>query len=339
LADPVIEAHALGKPPSPWPAWDPFLFCVHHDDHYPASNGAFGPNASMAGRQMGSDFSGRDGFSMYHGRSVPGFPPHPHRGFETLTLARRGLIDHSDSLGAIARFGQGDAQWMTAGRGIVHSEMFPLLDPDAPNPLELFQLWINLPAEDKMVDPHFSMLWDREIPRWRREGVEVAVVAGELDGLRAPPPPPRSWASRPDTDVAVFTIRLGAGARWTLPRARRDDANRALYLFLGAGIRIDGRELRQHAVLRLDPGAEVPLEALDGPVELLLLQGRPIGEPVVQHGPFVMNKQEEIRQTILDYQRTRFGGWPWDSEEPVHGADPARFARRVGGEVEREDQA
>ena len=84
---------------------------------------------------------------------MPGFPSHPHRGFETVTYVRRGLIDHSDSLGAAARFGRGDTQWLTAGRGIVHAEMFPLLDEDGPNPLELFQIWVNLPAADKMAAP------------------------------------------------------------------------------------------------------------------------------------------------------------------------------------------
>ena len=101
---------------------------------------------------------------MYHGDVVPGFPQHPHRGFETVTLVRRGLIDHSDSLGARARFGSGDVQWLTAGDGIVHAEMFPLLDAHQPNPLELFQIWLNLPAADKRVPPHFAMLWSGDIP-------------------------------------------------------------------------------------------------------------------------------------------------------------------------------
>ena len=149
---------------TPWPTIDPFLFCVHHDDRYPAGNGRFGPAQSLAGRELGADFAGVDGWRMYHGLEVPGFPQHPHRGFETVTYVRRGVIDHADSLGAAARFGAGDTQWLTAGRGIVHSEMFPLLHDDAPNPLELFQIWLNLPAESKLADPYFSMLWARDVP-------------------------------------------------------------------------------------------------------------------------------------------------------------------------------
>ena len=145
-----------------------------------------------------------------------------------MTFVRRGLIDHSDSLGAAARFGRGDIQWLTAGAGIVHSEMFPLLDRDEPNPLELFQIWLNLPAEDKLAEPHFTMLWDDDMPhasmsstRRARPPTEVTVIAGELDGHRPPPPPPNSWASRPETDVAIWHVRLDPGATWTLPAARR----------------------------------------------------------------------------------------------------------------------
>jgi redox-sensitive bicupin YhaK (pirin superfamily) len=107
----------------PWETLDPFLFCVHHDDRYPAANAEMGPASSLAGRQIGMDFAGKDGWRMYHGDVVPGFPQHPHRGFETVTLARRGLIDHADSLGAAARFGRGDAQWMTAGKDLLHSDI------------------------------------------------------------------------------------------------------------------------------------------------------------------------------------------------------------------------
>src|SRR5262245_5063278 len=161
MPDPVLDSRPLGFP---WETADPFLFCVHHDDAYPRGNERMGPDASLAGRNLGMDFEGKDGWRMYHGEVVPGFPGHPHRGFETVTIVRKGYIDHSDSLGATARFGNGDVQWLTAGRGIVHAEMFPLVDREKPNPVELFQIWLNLPAEDKFADPHFSMLWAHEIP-------------------------------------------------------------------------------------------------------------------------------------------------------------------------------
>src|SRR5665647_204111 len=108
---PIMQIKPLGFP---WETIDPFLFCVYHDDAYPQANAQMGPDASLAGRDIGQDFSRKDGWSMYHGSTVPGFPAHPHRGFETVTIVRKGLIDHSDSLGAVARFGRGDVQWLTA---------------------------------------------------------------------------------------------------------------------------------------------------------------------------------------------------------------------------------
>jgi redox-sensitive bicupin YhaK (pirin superfamily) len=335
MRDPVLATRALGNPP--WPTLDPFLFCVHHNDAYPAGNDAFGvPPAMLSGRNMGSDFSGQQGFSMYHGEEVPGFPAHPHRGFETVTLARRGYIDHSDSLGARARFGHGDVQWMTAGAGVVHSEMFPLLDRTRPNPAELFQIWLNLPAADKMVQPYFTMLWSHQIPRQQfHDGgaAEVTVMAGALGDVAPPPPPPNSWASRPEAGVAIWTIRLAPGARWTLPAAAAG-LNRALYFFDGDGLTLGGEAAPPKHLFVLRSDAAVSLEA-SRPAELLLLQGRPLGEPVVQHGPFVMNTRAEIEQAFADYRRTRFGGWPWPRVDPIHGADGARFAVHADGREER----
>jgi quercetin 2,3-dioxygenase len=333
----VLERQPLGFP---WVTCDPFLFCVHHDDAYPAGNELMGPAASLAGRNLGSDFEIKDGFRMYHGEIVPGFPQHPHRGFETVTIARRGLIDHSDSLGAAARFGRGDVQWLTAGGGIVHSEMFPLLSRTEPNPVELFQIWLNLPPEDKLVEPHFTMLWDQHIPR--REFLdgagrltEVTLIAGALDDKRPPPPPPRSWAARPDTDVAIWSIRMAPRAVWTMPPALGQGTLRTLYFFRGPSITLGGQAFSAHSALALRSDVEIRLEAGDGECELLLLQGRPIGKPVVQHGPFVMNTRQEIQNAILDYQRTRFGGWPWPKDDPVHAREEGRFARHADGRLER----
>jgi quercetin 2,3-dioxygenase len=332
----IVETLPLGFP---WVTADPFLFCVHHDDAYPAGNEAMGPAVSLAGRNLGQDFELKDGFRMYHGEVVPGFPQHPHRGFETVTIARRGYIDHSDSLGATARFGSGDVQWLTAGGGIVHSEMFPLLARDRPNPVELFQIWLNLPSADKLVAPHFAMLWRHDIPEVavtdeRGKTSRVSVVAGTLAGRRPPAPPPRSWAARSDSDVAIWCIRLEPGASFSLPRVVGAETNRTLYFFRGAALTVAGRAFTEHAAIAVRGGVPIPLEAGSEEVEILLLQGRPIGEAVAQYGPFVMNTREEIQRAMLDYQRTRFGGWPWPTDAPVHGRDEPRFAKH-GGKVER----
>jgi len=210
-AGPILQTIRLG---TQWPTIDPFLFCAHHRDEYPIANGQLAPKASLAGRQLGQDFAGVDGWNMYHGRVVPGFPQHPHRGFETISYMREGYMDHSDSLGAAARFGEGDVQWMTAGAGIVHAEMFPLFNTDRANPLEMFQIWLNLPARNKMVPPHFSMLWSDTIPRVKASGAEITVIAGSLADAAAPTPPPDSWAGQADR-IAPCTCTGEARCRST----------------------------------------------------------------------------------------------------------------------------
>jgi redox-sensitive bicupin YhaK (pirin superfamily) len=338
VADPVLQTVPLGFQ---WATVDPFLFCVHHLDKYPEANAHMGPAASLEARDIGMDFSGADGWRMYHGSTVPGFPQHPHRGFETVTFVRQGFVDHSDSLGATARFSRGDVQWLTAGQGIVHCEMFPLLDQEGPNPCELFQIWLNLPAADKMVDPYFTMLWNHDIPRHVAaddEGrtTEVTVIAGELAGLLPPTAPPNSWASRREAEVAIWHVVSEPKAQWTLPPAAGPDTVRTLYVFEGS-VHIGDHDLEAStgAVLRADE----PVTIAGGPygAEALVLQGRPIGEPVAQYGPFVMNTKTEIEQAFADYRRTGFGGWPWPTDDPVHPRDAGRFARHADGRVEQPD--
>ena len=331
----VLETVPLTS--TPWPTVDPFLFCVHHDDAYPTGNGRMGPDAPLTGRDLGADFAGVDGWRMYHGLEVPGFPQHPHRGFETVTYVRRGVIDHSDSLGAAARFGAGDTQWLTAGRGIVHSEMFPLLDDDEPNPLELFQIWVNLPAESKLAEPHFSMLWARDVPVLTMRDddgrtITVTLVAGALGEHVPPAPPPDSWASRPDADVAIWHLDLEPAARWSLPSAAGgDDTVRVLYVYAGE-LAVGDTTVAAPTGVVVRASVDAPLVAGTEGAEVLMLQGRPIGEPVAQYGPFVMNDESEIRQAFADYQATGFGGWPWPQDDPVHGSGArGRFARHADG--------
>ncbi len=321
-----------------WQTADPFLFCVHHQDAYPKGNTQHGPQASLAQRELGNDFAGIDGWRMYHGRVVPGFPVHPHRGFETVTIVRRGLVDHADSMGAAGRYGRGDVQWLTAGSGVQHSEMFPLLDAERDNPLELFQIWLNLPAANKMAEPYFAMFWRDSVPKLETtdasgRAIEVEVIAGALGDVRAPAPPPNSWAANRDHDVAIWLIKLAAGARWLLPPTRTA-VNRSVYFYAGKTLQLAGREFGVRHGAMLNPNLEVTLENGSSEACLLLLQGRPIGEPVVSYGPFVMNTRAEIQQAFADYQRTEFGGWPWSRNDQVHDPARGRFARYADGRTE-----
>lgn len=324
----------------PWDGLDPFIFTVHHLDHYPAGNDRLGPVESLAGRNIGSDFSYRDGWSMYHGDVVPGFPQHPHRGFETVTVVRRGYVDHSDSLGATARYGEGDVQWLTTGTGIMHSEMFPLLDPEGPNTLELFQIWLNLPPESKLVDAYFGMLWSEDIPTIHpAPGVTVNVIAGAIDGHTPPSPPPDSWGSRTDGHLGIWLIQLEPGASWALPQAP-PNVNRMLHCFVGDDVAVGTTRFGEKVGARLQPDLDaIVTNHGGGPAEFLLLQGRPIGAPVFQMGPFVMNSPEELRQAVIDYRATQFGGWPWATPSPVHPRVDGRFAIHADGRIEHRERS
>ncbi len=331
---PIIEVVELGFP---WVGLDPFIMTVHHVDDYPAGNDQLGPVPSLAGRNIGSDFSYQDGWSMYHGDVVPGFRQHPHRGFETVTVVRRGYVDHSDSLGATARYGGGDVQWLTTGSGIMHSEMFPLIDENGPNPLELFQIWLNLPPESKMVDAYFGMLWSEDIPIVSpASGVAVEVMAGTIDGHRPPAPPPDSWASRPDAHLGIWHTSIAPGASWELPLAPAG-VNRMLHFVAGDEIRVAGTKVETGIGVQVHPDRTVVVENHGAPAKFLLLQGQPIGAPVFQMGPFVMNTPEQLRQAFDDYNRTQFGGWPWSTRSPVHARTDGRFALHADGKVEHRE--
>jgi redox-sensitive bicupin YhaK (pirin superfamily) len=177
------------------------------------------------------------------------------------------------------------------------------------------------------------MLWDGDIPRHREDGVEVTVIAGELAGLVPPPPPPHSWASRPEADVAIWHIVLQPGARWTVPKARGDHTVRTLYAFDGGGLDIAGTAVDRRTAAVVQADLDLEISSAEG-AEVLLLQGRPIAEPVARYGPFVMNTEAEIEQAFADYRETQFGGWPWPTEEPVHTQARGRFAKRPDGAVE-----
>jgi quercetin 2,3-dioxygenase len=322
-----------------WDTSDPFLFCVHHEDFFPEGNAQMGPAPEyLKGRHLGDDFIIKDGFRMYHGKTVPGFPGHPHRGFETITIVRKGFVDHADSLGAAGRYGNGDVQWMTAGKGVQHAEMFPLLKQDGKNPMELFQIWLNLPAKSKMAEPHFKMLWAEEIPRYVHadaggKKTVVEVIVGNLANQKALTPPPDSWAADPLNEVAVWNISMEPGANWIIPVASAG-INRTLYFYMGETISISGETVSKYQAVELEPDVSVELKNGNSETRILLLQGKPIDEHVIQYGPFVMNTKEEINQAFEEYHKTQFGGWPWPSYAQVHDRSKGRFALHADGTLE-----
>ena len=324
----------------PWQTADPFIFCVYHHDVYPPGDGKSGLTPEqLSGRALGNDFEMQNGFRMYHGKHIPGFPGHPHRGFETITVARKGLIDHSDSMGAAGRYGDGDVQWMTAGRGVQHSEMFPLLKTDSHNELELFQIWLNLPARSKMADPSFSMIWAEklqkvELPDENGKKVYMEVMAGSYRGHETGGVPPNSWAADANNHVAVvlFEMEAGSGFHFEAPGS---GLNRRLYFYEGKNLLVNGVNVEQNTVLQQKQDAELNLICGEDFIKFLMLQGRAINEPVVQYGPFVMNTQQEIMQAFEEYRKTEFGGWPWPQYDNIHPQAEGRFAKMPDGSIAR----
>lgn len=316
---------------SPWQTEDPFLFCVYHLDRYPRGEENMGPSPKMLeGRNLGNDFTIKDGWRMYHGTTIPGFPYHPHRGFETITIVNKGFCDHSDSLGAAGRFGEGDVQWMTAGRGVQHSEMFPLLNRNSDNPLELFQIWLNLPKADKFVAPHFKMLWHENIPVIEEKNARIKVIAGNYKGTQANAPAPNSWAAKMENEVAIWNIHVDVNSEYLLPRSG-NSTNRTLYFYQGSEIYFGDKRINVHFGVALNSSEDITIKIGREAAHFLVLQGKPINEAVAKYGPFVMNSNEEIEQTFEEYRLTQFGGWPWLYPDNVHDREKGRFAKYPDG--------
>jgi redox-sensitive bicupin YhaK (pirin superfamily) len=331
----IIKISKLGFQ---WETSDPFLFCVHHNDAFPRGNMEMEPEASLEGRNIGNDFQGKDGWNMYHGDTVPGFPQHPHRGFETVTVVLKGFVDHADSSGSAGRYGSGDVQWLTAGKGCNHSEMFPLINTEKDNTMELFQIWLNLPKKDKFVEPHYKMLWAEDIPVIELKDDNgkmstIRLISGNYKDTESLEPSPNSWASNKANHVGISIIYMEPEAIIELPKIS-STLNRTLYFYLGDSITIEDTNIKVSNSVKL-AGDEVT-KIKNGSKEsyMLLLEGEPIGEPVVSYGPFVMNTKKEIQEAFEDYNRTGFGGWPWHRDDMLHPRDEGRFSKYSDGTVE-----
>jgi len=243
------------------------------------------------------------------GDYIAGFPDHPHRGFETVTYMLQGRLRHRDSTGNEGVLGPGAVQWMTAGRGLIHSEMPEQQD----GAMEGFQLWLNLPARDKLCTPGWRDLAATDIPTWHgsgeHAGASARVIAGHCHGVAGA-------VQRPATEPLILDIHLEPGARLALPLPATHNALLVVYrggpLMVLAGPAGEGRATavrrQRMAILANDPASDgLLLQADAQPVRAMLFAGRPLGEPIAQYGPFVMNTREELMQAVEDYQAGRMG--------------------------------
>ena len=246
------------------------------------------------------DYAGPAEFSPTTERR--GVGQHPHRGFETVTIVYKGEVEHRDSTGNGGVIGPGDVQWMTAASGILHEEFHSEAFARSGGPLEMVQLWVNLPARDKMSAPGYQGIVDRDIPdlALKDDAGRLRLIAGEFDGTRGP--------ARTFTDIDVWDIRLNAGKAATFDV--HQGRNTALVVLHGA-VEVNGQEVVREGQLALfeRDGSHVRLEANNDAV-LLILSGEPIDEPIVGHGPFVMNTDAEIQQAFVDFQSGKFGRMP-----------------------------
>jgi redox-sensitive bicupin YhaK (pirin superfamily) len=330
------------------PTLDPFLFLVYHLDLYPEGNGKLAPKVIPPGSR--EFFAPNEPFKYYHGDELPGFPSHPHRGFETVTVTMEGVVDHCDGLGNSGRYANGDAQWMTAGKGLQHSEMFPLIHKDKPNTLRLFQIWLNLPAASKFCEPGFLMAWNEDIPVVTKtdedgKSTSVRIISGTVGNVESVKPPKDSWAYA--HEVRILLLTMDPGATTVIP-ALKNKVNSMLYVYgetsTSIAVSAAGDSASTPESIKKNEGAHlaIPKAGLKiqntGPskAELLILEGEPINEPIAQQGPFVMNTQEELRQAYADFRKTQFGGWPFPSHEPAFGQSKRFAAYSDGKREERE---
>lgn len=305
---------------------DPFIFCAHHIDHYPKGDAHMGPLTPALNKE----------YNMYYGEVVPGFPEHPHTGFETITLVESGTVDHFDSLGNAGRYADGDVQWLTTGNGVEHCEMFPLVHEQHDNPLELFQIWFNSSPEQKQQPADYKMFWREQIPHvFEADNAgrksDIRVISGKFKDTDAIPRPPNSWAAAAENKVNIYMITLTPEAELIIP-ATTVTSTRFCYFYQGRSLDVANKKIEMKHLVELQPDVDIHLRSGVLESRILWLEGEPIGAPVAMRGPFVLNTKEELDAAFKRYRETQFGGWPWDNPAPTFAREQERFATYQGGE-------
>ncbi len=320
---PVIKTEILNLH---WDVENPFVYCVRHEDSYPVGNAQQAPPLDqIAGRNLGHDFKERMGFRMYQGKVVPGFPRHPHCGVETITTVRKGCVDHADAFGGEGRYSNGDTHMLTSGKGIQHCEMYPLVNSESENPLDILQIWLNLPSESKEVEPEQRMLWSEDVQTKEENGCFVKVILGEWENLKGMETSEHSWAHNPENKVRIVFFKLDPNAKLNIPSIS-ETANRNIYVLSDSDISVNDVPVEYRSRAKLDSNVDITITSEEG-CEILLLEGEPIPGKIVSFGPFFMCSDEEVRRKKAEAINDV---WPWPVIDKFNPKGTQRFFKKDG---------
>ena len=316
-----------------WDTEDPFLFVSHHEDDYPEGNRQQAPPLQqISGRNLGRDYQVRFGFRMYNGKVVPGFPMHAHWGYETITLAEKGYVDHFDTEGIEGRFGFGDVQWVCASSKYQHDEMYPLADQEARNPNDITQIHLNLPLEMKNKANAVSTVWACDVPVVEGEGWSAKVICGTFGGRRAASPSPESWADGTH-GVRILRFAVDPGASFELDPAA-EGARRNVYLVTGDGFKVAGLDVKPSSRVKTESAGSLVVENSGTvPAVVWVLEGRPIGQEMSAWGPVTLGNIDEVRRAMDDIRKDEYQVWPWKVVDLWQPLGTPRFIRQADGTV------
>jgi hypothetical protein len=317
-----------------WSGDDPFTFVSHHHDQYPKGNQQLAPPLQLiSGRNLGRDYQERYGFRMYHGRVVPGFPMHAHWGYETVTIAEKGFVDHFDTEGNHGRYGNGDVQWTLASSRYEHCEMYPLLDQENDNPVHITQIMINLPLDGKNRPNHVNNVWSGSVPVFEEEWGTLTLYCGEYGGKSIYSPNPGSWAA-PENMVRIMKAVIRPGGELSLDRAA-DGIDRNVYFVSGSEADLDGTVVKPNLRFKMKRSTALRIRNGGAESEFWILEGRPIGEKQAAFGPVILKDLDEVRRSMDEIRIKEFQEWPWGVMDVTNPIEMGRELHREDGSVER----
>ncbi len=316
-----------------WSGDDPFTFVSHHHDTYPKGNEQMAPPLELIrGRNLGRDYQERFGFRMYHGRVVPGFPMHAHWGYETISIAEKGFVDHFDTENNFGRYGDGDMQWTLASSKYEHCEMYPLLDQEDDNPVWITQIMVNIPLDRKNKGNIVNNIWSEDIPVMESEGCKVTLYCGEYGGRQIYSPNKGSYAVK-ENSVRIMKVELAPNTSFEL-EALPKEVTRNMYFVSGESGTMEGTKVKPYLRFKMKSG--VPFAFTNGPAdsELWILEGKPIGEKQAAFGPVILKDLDEVRASMDEIRIHEFQEWPWGLMDVTNPIDMGRELHRADGTVE-----